>query len=150
MSCDLCWGCPESAQIFCFTFINIYTARLSDWTQTLLLADGFIIPKVQCVQQVWKCTPLHKCEQKHRTKTLITFPDPLIPETICKRILVNIKDVGCCVSNENTNIGNIEKEVLSFRNGTTKNSISFYLTMHFGSLPLDQSTTFCIFPIRIW
>ena len=76
--------CPESAQIFCFTFINIYTARLSDWTQTLLLTDGFIIPKVQCVQQVWKCTPLHKCEQKYRTKTLITFPDTLILETMNK------------------------------------------------------------------
>ena len=55
MSYDLCWGCHESAQIFCFTFINIYKARLSDWTQKLLLANGFIIPKVQCVQQGWKC-----------------------------------------------------------------------------------------------
>ena len=45
MSFDLCWA-QDALKVHGFfilrTFINFYTARPSDWTQTLLLADYFI------------------------------------------------------------------------------------------------------------
>ena len=59
-SCDLCWGFPDSAQIFCFTFINIYTARSSDWTQTLLLADGSLYRKYERSESAHLCINVNK------------------------------------------------------------------------------------------
>lgn len=64
-----CVNVTESAPIFCFTFVNIYISWLSDWTQMLLLADRFIIPNGQCVQQAWKSKHLYKREQKYGRKS---------------------------------------------------------------------------------
>ena len=63
ISCDLCYGCPENTQIFCFTGSLIFINTIE------LLAIDHYNESTMCSASV-KVQRLHKREQKHITETL--------------------------------------------------------------------------------